>query len=98
MTEEESSSVFGAIGEAAEAAWDAQMNVAGAVGDAALGGAEFGAGVGAHALATGAELVGAVDTRDALDGMSSDLLGTAYDSWESAGEKVADAYTDIVGE
>jgi hypothetical protein len=98
MTEEESSSVFGGLVDAAESAWDAQVNVAGAVVDASIGMSEFGVGVAEHLAATGAELLGQEDARDSLDTMAVDQRDAAYDSWSSAGEQVDNAYTDVVGE
>jgi hypothetical protein len=98
MTEEESTSVFGGLADAAEAAWDAQVNVTEAIIDTSIGASQFGLGIGEHLAATGAELIGLQDARDSLDDMAVDNRDAAYDSFSSAGENLSEAATDIVGE
>ena len=98
MTEEESGSVFGGIADAAEAAWDAQANVTGAIIDTAIGVSEFGTAMSQKAIATAAEMVSADETRDNFDNAMVDSRDAAYDSFSSAGEQLSNAYTDIVGE
>jgi hypothetical protein len=98
MGDEESGSVFGGFSEMVESGFDAAMNVAEAGADVAIGTGHFAAAVGEHLAATGAELVGAQETRDYLDDAAIDQRDASYDSFGDAGTNLSEAYTDVVGE
>jgi len=98
MGDEESGSVFGGFSEMIESGVDAVVDVAQAGADVAIGAGHFAAAVGEHLAATGAELVGATETRDYLDDAMLNQRDASYDSFREAGSELSDAYTEVVGE
>jgi hypothetical protein len=98
MNEEESGSVFGGLGEAAESAWEAASDVVDAGAHAAWGAANF-IGSGEAGLAAGAAYaVGEYETAAEWDADARSMTQTAGDEFSAAGDSASEAYTDVVGE
>lgn len=98
MTEEESGSVFGGFAEAGEAAWDAAGNAAVAAGEGfAASGLVM--DIGFERIAAGAAYaVGETDTAQAIDAVTEDQARVARETFSDAGDRLSEAWTDIVGE
>ena len=98
MTEEESGSVFGGLSEAAGAAWDAAGNTAEAAGESFLA-AGLTMDIGFERMAAGAAYaVGDTDTASAIDASTADQADFVGETFSDAGDKLSQAWTDIVGE
>ncbi len=96
--EEESGSVFGGLSEAAGAAWDAAANVETAGGEAFLA-TGLAMDIGAERVAAGAAYaVGSYDTADAIDASTQDQAAVFRDTVDDVGDKLSEAWTDVVGE
>jgi hypothetical protein len=98
MTEEESGSVFGGLGEAAGAAWDAAGNAADAVLQVNNAGVESVLEAGDAIVAGAAYAGGQYDTAAEWDAAATAHQQAAGNSWDQAGEDLSNAGTDIVGE
>jgi hypothetical protein len=90
-------SVAGGLAEAAQAGWNAAGDFGSGLLHTAEGVGQFGAAVGDHLLATGAELVGAQDTRDQLDNAAVDHREQAYSDFKQAGDDAANFSHDLLG-
>jgi hypothetical protein len=88
LSEEEGGSIFGGLGEAAEAAWDAGVNVGGAAIDLAQAGGEAVLGGVAHVEAGALRAVGA-------DGLADDIQSGADVLQDYAAENVAEAGAEL---
>jgi hypothetical protein len=89
------SDIFHDIVDAGEHAIDAGEHVASAAWDAAQAAGDTAIGIGEHFAATGAELVGAQDTRDTLDNMAVDNRELAGGHIDDAGQGLSDAGRDF---
>jgi hypothetical protein len=97
MSEEEQGSILGAIEQAAGSAVDAAGKLGLAAGEASLGASEYGLAGGEHLLATGAEFVGALETRDALDQKGWNSLDAGDEMFSQAGDLAKEAGEDVWG-
>ena len=98
MTEEESGSVLGGLSEAAEAAWDAAGNATVAAGES-VAAAGLTMDIGFERMAAGAAYaVGAYDTAGAIDASTADQADVVTETFSDAGDRLSEAWTDIVGE
>jgi hypothetical protein len=98
MTEEESGSVFGGLSEVAGAAWDAAGNTVEAAAES-FGAVGLTMDIGFERMAAGAAYaVGETDTASSIDAATSHQADIVTESFSDAGDKLSDAWTDIVGE
>ena len=98
MSEEEGGSVFGGLGEAADAALDAASNVASAGYNAAsslVSGIET---VADQTVSAGEQLMSDPVARDEWDKAATDRMNESQSSWDQAGQDLSTAWTDVVGE
>ncbi len=87
--------IFHDLVDAGEHAVDGVEHVGEAAWDTAAGVGQFGAATAEHLAATGAELVGAQDTRDTLDNMAVDTRDASYQSFGQAADNLGDAASDV---
>jgi hypothetical protein len=90
-------SVAGGLGQAAQAGWNAAKDYGSELLHTAEGVGQYGVATGAHLLATGAELVGAQDTRDQLDDAAIDHRDQAYSDFKQAGDDALNVTHDLFG-
>ena len=95
MSEEEGSTIFGGLADAAGAAWDAAGNVAAAGYDAGSGVVSEVEALGDVAAATGNELIGDFAARDAWDAKAAQNTTDMNDSFSQAGEDLQNAADDV---
>jgi hypothetical protein len=98
MTEEESGSVFGGIGEAAGAAWDAAGNVFDAEVNAAQGVGNFVAGAADNLVSGYAHMAGDAPLQAEYDQAFDQRMEASDQAFSDAGDNLSTAYTDVVGE
>ena len=98
MTEEESGSVFGGLGEAAEAAWDAGGQVLDAGANAAAGVGNFAAGAADNLVSGYAHMSGDAPLQAEYDQAFDQRMDASDQAFSDAGDNLNTAYTDVVGE
>ena len=98
MTEEESGSVFGGLGDAAGAAWDAAGQVLDAEVNTAQGVGNFIAGAADNVVSGVAHMSGDAATQAEYDQAFDSRMDKSDQAFSDAGDNLSTAYTDIVGE
>ena len=98
MTEEESGSVFGGLGEAAGAAWDAAGEVLDAGANAASGVGNFAAGAADNLVSGYAHMAGDAPLQAEYDQAFDQRMDASDQAFSAAGDNLDPAYPDVVGE